>query len=247
MLGILLIALLGLRSPAPGGEGGQAAPAPPDEAAKRFTLPAGFKATLFAGEPDLVQPLAFAIDDRGRVWVVETFTYPGWLAPGAPGNDRVSIFEDADGDGRFDQKTVFLQGVSNVSGIELGFGGVWLTQVPYLSFVPDADGDDVPDGPPVRKLDGFDLKCQHNVVNGLKWGPDGWLYGLNGILSKSRIGRPGTPDAERLYLDCGVWRFHPTSEQVEIFCWGTTNPFGLDFDDRVPGPEGHRAGACETT
>lgn len=210
----------------------QAGPAPAGEAAKRFTLPDGFTATLFAGEPDLVQPLAFTIDGRGRVWVVETFTYPGWLAPGAPGNDRVSIFEDADGDGRFDSKKVFLEGVSNLSGIELGFGGVWLTQVPYLSFVPDADGDDVPDGPPVRKLDGFDLKCQHNVVNGLKWGPDGWLYGLNGILSKSRIGRPGTPDAERLVLDCGVWRFHPRTEEVEIFCWGTTNPFGLDFDER---------------
>lgn len=206
--------------------------APPDEAAKRFTLPEGFRATLFAGEPDVVQPIAITTDVRGRVWVVETMTYPGWKPAGTPGKDRVTIFEDGDGDGRFDKRTVFIDTLSNLSGLEVGFNGVWLTQVPYLIFIPDCDGDDKPDGPPQVVLDGWDLKAQHNVVNGLRWGPDGWLYGLNGILSNSRPGRPGTPEAERPLFNCGVWRVHPVTKAFEVVAWGTTNPWGLDWDAR---------------
>ena len=76
----------------------QAAPFPAEEAPKRMTLPAGFSATLFAGEPDLVQPMGFTFDDRGRLWVVENFSYPHWLPAGKEGRDRVSIYEDANGD-----------------------------------------------------------------------------------------------------------------------------------------------------
>src|SRR4249919_2713072 len=72
----------------------------PENAAKEMTLPPGFKATLFAGEPDVMQPIAFAIDDRGRLWVAEAYTYPK-RAPAGEGKDRILIFEDTDGDGKF--------------------------------------------------------------------------------------------------------------------------------------------------
>ena len=112
----------------------------------------------------------------------------------ARGSDRVTILEDTDGDGRHDKRTVFYDKGVNLSGIEVGFGGVWLTAVPNLLFIPDANGDDKPDGPPEVLLDGWDLAAKHNVVDNLAWGPDGWLYGCNGILSNSRVGKPGTPD-----------------------------------------------------
>jgi putative membrane-bound dehydrogenase-like protein len=206
---------------------------PPEEAARRIKVPEGFHVTLFAGEPDVVQPIAMAFDDRGRVWVVECLSYPHWNEDpqATTGHDRVLIFTDRDGDGHFDEKKVFWDQGSNLSGIELGFGGVWLCSTPNLLFLADADGDDVPDGPPRVVLDGWDLKAQHNVFNGLAWGPDGWLYGLNGILSNSRVGKPGTPDEERTALNCGVWRFHPTRETFEVVAQGTTNPWGIDFDD----------------
>jgi putative membrane-bound dehydrogenase-like protein len=202
-------------------------PIPAAEATKHFKLPAGFQATLFAGEPDLVQPIAFTFDDRGRLWVVENHSYPGWKSEH---HDRVLIFTDRDGDGRFDEKKVFLENGSNLTGIELGFGGVWLCSVPNLVFVPDANGDDVPDGPPVVKLDGWDITAKHNVFNSLTWGPDGWLYGCNGILSNSKVGKPGSPAKDRTALNCGVWRYHPTRETFEVVASGTTNPWGLDFD-----------------
>jgi len=207
-------------------------PLAPEEAAATMRLPPGFTATVFAAEPDLVQPMAFTFDDRGRVWVVECLSYPTWKAPGpgVQGRDRVTIFEDTDRDGKHDKRTVFLDNGMNVSGIEVGFGGVWLTAVPYLLFVPDANGDDKPDGPPKVILDGWDLAAKHNVVGNMAWGPDGWLYGANGILSNSLVGKPGAAARERVAINCGVWRYHPVRHTFEAYAHGTTNPWGLDWN-----------------
>ncbi|MBI3467582.1 MAG: hypothetical protein HY000_31615 [Planctomycetes bacterium] len=208
----------------------QDAPLPPEQAAAHMTLPDGFRATLFAGEPDVVQPIAFTIDDRGRLWVVESYTYPNWSRDGQ-GRDRILILEDRDGDGRFDQRKVFWDRGVNLSGIQLGFGGVWLCSTPDFLFLPDRDSDDQPDGPPEVLLDGWSLDAKHNVFNGLAWGPDGWLYGCNGITATSLIGKPGSLDDDRVPFNCGVWRYHPTRHTFEVVANGTTNPWGLDFDE----------------
>jgi len=233
----LLVAVLMFTASSSFAQNTSPAPIPAKDAPSKMSVPEGFKVTLFAGEPDIVQPIAFTFDDRGRMWVVECLSYPQW--EGGPvvagqhpkSGDRVTILEDTDGDGTFNKKTVFMDKGVNLTGIELGFGGVFLTSVPNLIFVADADGDDKPDGPPKVLLDGFDLKARHNVVNALRWGPDGWLYGCNGILSNAKIGKPGTADAQRVKMDCGVWRYHPTKEIVEWVASGTTNPWGLDFDE----------------
>ena len=194
-----------------------------------FRLPAGFRAVTFAAEPDVRQPIAMTTDDRGRLWVVENYSYPEWRSTGT---DRVLIFEDADGDGRFDSRKLFLDGGRNLTGIEIGHGGVWLTSPPELVFVPDRDRDDRPDGPAEPILDGFEAdRVAHNAVNGLKWGPDGWLYGRHGIQAKSRVGRPGSAPADRVTIDCAIWRVHPQSLRFDVVTRGSTNPWGLDYDD----------------
>ena len=119
-----------------------------------MTVPAGFKVTLFAGEPDVVQPIAFAIDDRGRLWVAEAYSYPHRV-PDDKARDRILIFEDTDGDGKFDTRKVFADKLNLVSGIEVGFGGVCVGAAPEFLFIPDKDGDDKPDGPPEVLLDGW--------------------------------------------------------------------------------------------
>ncbi len=102
---------------------------------------------------------------------------------------------------------------------------------PGLYFIPDRDGDDKPDGPPQLLFDGFGYKeSRHNLVNGFTWGPDGWLYGGHGRTSPSDVGRPGTPAAKRIHCDGGVYRIHPTRLVFENFADGTTNPWGVDFD-----------------
>ena len=205
-------------------------PTPAEQAPGRMTMPPGFRVVPFAAEPDVVQPIAFTIDPRGRLWVVENFSYPLWLG-GPEGKDRIIILEDSDGDGRFDKRSVFYEGGRSFTGIELGFGGVWVCDTPNLLFIPDRDGDDKPDAAPIVVLDGWDTKAQHNMFNGLKWGPDGWLWGCNGILSNSKVGAPGTPEAERVDINTGVWRYHPTRKVFEAVAHGTTNPWGIDFDD----------------
>src|SRR5207248_6874661 len=116
--------------------------------------------------------------------------------------------------------------------IALGFGGVWLCSTPNLVFIPVRAGEDRPAGPPEVVLDGWNLKeAKHNVFNGLTWGPDGWLWGCNGIQSRSLVGPPRTPKEKRVEINCGVWRYHPTRKVFEAVAHGTTNPWGLDFDD----------------
>ncbi len=206
------------------------APLPPRVAPSHMTVPPGFKATLFAGEPDVVQPIAMCMDTRGRLWVAECLSYPKWHSDPKEGGDRILIFEDTKGDGVFDKRTVFMDKLANVTGLQVGFGGVFVAATPYLLFIPDKNGDDIPDGPPEIILDGFDIKAGHTVVNSLTWGPDGWLYGCHGIQATIRVGKPGDPVDKRPAMDCGVWRYHPTSRQFEVFAHGTTNPWGLDFD-----------------
>ncbi len=207
-------------------------PLTPKQAASTMQLPEGFRVSVFAAEPDLVQPISFTTDDRGRLWVVQCLSYPYWTDDkDQQNNDSVVIFEDKDGDGVFDSRKVFLEGASCLTGIEVGFGGVWLTTAPNFLFIPDANRDDVPDGPAQILLDGFTLEAKHNVVNGLRWGPDGWLYGRHGITATSNIGKPGADESQRIKMNCGVWRYHPVRHQFEVVANGTTNPWGLDFNE----------------
>jgi putative membrane-bound dehydrogenase-like protein len=194
-----------------------------------MTVPEGFRVSLIAGEPDVHQPIAVATDDRGRLWIAENYIYPEWTS--GPGKDRILIFEDAEGDGRYAKRSVFVDNLSFVSGVEVGFGGVWVAAPPNLLFFPARDGAEKPDGPPQVVLDGWEHQDTHNLVNNLIWGPDGWLYGCHGIGTRSRVGRPGTPEADRTFIDAGIWRYHPTRRHFEVFSEGTCNPWGVDFDD----------------
>lgn len=205
------------------------APLPAEEAAATMIVPPGFQVDLFAAEPDVRQPIGFCIDDRGRLWVAEAYNYPHH---GTDPGDRIVILEDSDGDGRADRRTVFYEGLNYVTGIEIGFGGAWVVSPPYFYFIPDADGDDVPDSEPQLLLDGFGNHANsHNLANALAWGPDGWLYGTHGRTNWSKIGKPGTPDDQRQVFDGGVYRYHPTRHVWEAFADGTTNPWGIDWDD----------------
>jgi putative membrane-bound dehydrogenase-like protein len=202
-----------------------------EEAAKQMVVPPGFKVQVGAAEPDVNQPIAMAIDDRGRVWIAEAYEYPV-RAPEGKGRDRILIFEDTDLNGSLDKRTVFAEKLNLVSGMELGFGGVWVGAAPYLLFIPDKNGDDVPDGEPQILLDGWGQEDTHETLNSFIWGPDGWLYGCHGVFTKSEVGKPGTPADKRTKLNAGVWRYHPTRHEFEVFAHGTSNPWGLDFDER---------------
>ncbi|MCA9227185.1 MAG: NPCBM/NEW2 domain-containing protein, partial [Planctomycetales bacterium] len=188
------------------------------------------EATLVASEPELLSLTNLDIDHRGRIWVCEVVNYRKHNGKREEG-DRILILEDTDGDGTLDKSKVFIEGLNLVSGLEVGFGGVWVGAAPYLMFIPDKDGDDVPDGKPEILLDGWGYQDTHETLNAFIWGPDGWLYGCHGVFTHSRVGKPGTPDAERVPLNCCVWRYHPTRHEFDVFAHGTSNPWGVDFND----------------
>lgn len=200
-----------------------------EEAAKAMVVPPGFTVQLAAQEPDVQQPIAMAIDDRGRIWVAEAYEYPQ-RANGDKGRDRVLVFEDTDLNGTLDKRTVFYEGLNLVSGLEVGFGGVWVGAAPYLMFIPDKNGDDKPDAEPQILLDGWGYEDTHETLNSFIWGPDGWLYGCHGVFTHSKIGKPGTPADKRVPINAGIWRYHPVRHEFEVFAHGTSNPWGVDFD-----------------
>jgi putative membrane-bound dehydrogenase-like protein len=212
----------------------QSGPMPAAEAATKMTLPPGFKATVFAAEPDVQNPIAMAWDARGRLWVAENYTYaeaPRKFDLGL--RDRIVIFEDRHGDGHFSSRNIFTDNLQMLTSVEVGHGGVWVTCPPNVLFIPDRDGDGVPDGAPEVVLDGFKVppESYHNFVNGLRFGPDGWLYGRCGGTAPGEVGAPGTPPEQRVPVRGGIWRYHPERKVFETITAGNTNPWGHDWDE----------------
>lgn len=225
--------ILGLLSLPLDTEKSDALPMPPEEVVRTAILPEGFELTVFAAEPDVQNPIAICTDERGRLWVAENNTWAGASLGHFRSDlkDRIIILEDVDGDGQHDRRTVFWESATKLTSIEVGRGGVWALTPPNLVFIPDVNRDDVPDREPIVMLDGFDdYAVSHTIANGLRWGPDGWLYGRHGILATSRLGVPGATESQRIHINTGVWRYHPTSRVVQDVMHGMTNPWGFDYD-----------------
>jgi putative membrane-bound dehydrogenase-like protein len=194
----------------------------PAEAVAKMAIPDGFAVSIFASEPDIAEPIAFCFDARGRMWIAENFNYR---------TRREHTDEQVSRDGVFDKKKTFTDKLTFTSGLACGFGGVFVGSPPHLSFIPDADGNDEPDGPPQALLDGWGINDRHETLNSFIWGPDGWLYGCHGVFTQSRVGHVGDDDSKRQFIDGGIWRYHPTRKTFEIFASGLSNPWGFDFDD----------------
>ena len=158
----------------------------PAETVAKFKVAPEFEVKLFAGEPQLVNPVAFSIDERGRVWCVECFEYPNKTPKGKAPRDRIVILEDTDGDGACDKRTVFCEGkdfpvsaerkkaglgaFDLCTGLEVGHGGVWVGAAPYVYFIENKD--DKP-GKFETVLSGFGSQDTHETLNTFMWGPDG--------------------------------------------------------------------------
>lgn len=202
---------------------------PPEIAQQSFTLPEGYEINLFASEvefPDLQNPVQFAFDARGRLWVATMPSYPMYL-PGTPPNDKLLIFEDADGDGRADKQTVFADGLHLPTGIELGDGGAYLAQQPNLVFLKDIDGDDRADLKEIV-LHGFDSADSHHAISAFEWGPGGDLYFQEGTFHHTQV---ETPYGPQRCANAGVFRYEPRTEKFEVFVsYDFANPWGHVFD-----------------
>jgi putative membrane-bound dehydrogenase-like protein len=230
-------------------EGREAAFLNPEQAVAKMTLVNGYRVSAWAAEPAVTQPMAFAWDDRGRLWVAENRDYESRVGGFSnAGDSRIIILEDSNRDGVADKRTVFLEGVAFPSALAVGFGGVFVGAPPNLLFVPDKDRDDRADLADIEvRLTGWGILDRHETVNSLHWGPDGWLYGLQGFATPSKIRKPVgkgrvyrhkdpfPPDVlegDGVELNGGVWRYHPTRDEFEVVAHGFSNPWGIDYDSK---------------
>ncbi len=195
----------------------------PQQALEKMTVPEGFHVELVASEPDIVNPVAMTFDEKGRIWITESLEYPRRSA--GPGRDRVKVLEDTDHDGVTDKVTVFAEGLNIPSGIAVGHGGVWVANAPDILFLQDTDGDLKADTSEVV-VTGFGRFDTHELPNSLTWGPDGWLYGLNGVFNRSVV---KTPDGE-FDFTCALFRIDPRTHKFELFAEGTSNPWGVAWN-----------------
>jgi|688.fasta_scaffold01259_24 putative membrane-bound dehydrogenase-like protein len=210
-----------------------ATPLSPDQAAAAFQLLEGLTCQVFAAEPAVQNPIAMTWDGMGRLWIAENYTYSDHSQRfDLSHRDRIIILSDRDGDGHHDHRQVFSDQLQVLTSVEVGHGGVWALCPPELIFIPDATLNGQPDGPARIVLDGFTVGSEnyHNFANGLKWGPDGWLYGRCGGSCPGQIGIPGTVDGQRVPLEGGLWRYHVHRQVFEVLAHGTTNPWGHDWD-----------------
>jgi hypothetical protein len=230
-----------------------AQPTDPNETINRFNLADDLQIELVLAEPQIVQPIHISFDHKGRLWVVQYHQYPypkglkitdidnhtrvkfdkSPLAPpeGAQGADKVSVFEDRDGDGKYEHSFDAITGLNIATSVALGRGNIWVLNPPYLLAYPDSTGDGRPTGDPEVHLEGFGLEDTHAVANSLQWGPDGWLYGVQGSTTTANVKSAKTEAVS--FLGQAIWRYQPEDQVFELFAeGGGNNPFYLEFDSK---------------
>ena len=200
-------------------------PLSPAQSQKTVQTPVGFEARLFAAEPDVVCPMAFSWDHRGRLWVVESIDYPNQVSPTQEGRDRIKICEDTDGDGRADEFTVFAEGLNIPTGIVCAEDGCIVSMAPHFLFLRDTDGDDVADKRE-RILSGWGAGDTHATPSNLKFGFDNDLWGAVGY-----SGFDGEVGGVRHRFGRGIYRLSRDGGYLEFLSQFSNNTWGLGFGE----------------
>lgn len=202
-------------------------PFTPEESLKHFQTEPGLRVELVAAEPMVVDPVAIAWDERGRMFVVEDRGYPTGPGNGHPPVGQIVLLEDANGDGQFDQRTVFADGLTFPNGVMPWNGGVYVTCAPNLYYFKDTDGDGKAD---VKKIvfKGFqDLSTTQLRVSHPTLAIDNWVYLTSG-LTAAKVTSPQNPNRPEVFLNRVDGRFRPGTDQIEPTAGAAQ--FGQTFD-----------------
>ena len=188
---------------------------------ERTQVPADMKLVLFASEPDIMKPIAFAWDTRGRLWVAETSDYPhGVMEDQQQGHDKIVICEDTDGDGKADKFTVFADHLNIPTSFTFANGGVIVSQPPNFLFLKDSTGGDHAD---IRQviMTGWGIRDTHAQASNLSYGYDNWLRGAVGY-----SGFAGEVGGEKKGFAQGSYRFSADGAKLEFLHQFTNNTWG---------------------
>lgn len=202
-------------------------PLSPEQSMQRYVVPRGFRLELFAAEPDIGgKPICMTWDERGRLWVAETYDYPNELQPEGQGRDRIRILEDTDGDGRADRFTVFAERLSIPTSMVFSRGGVLVQDGKRTLRLTDVDGDDRADR--VETLfTGWDLGDTHGGVSNFQYGLDNWIWAMQGY-------NQSTPESSTQRFQTfrnGFFRFRPDGSDLEFVRSTDNNTWGLGISE----------------
>jgi len=192
---------------------------------ERTQVPADCELKLFASEPDIAKPIAFAWDERGRCWVVETRDYPHGIQESGEGQDSVKICEDTDGDGKADKFTVFADKLNLPTGIVFARKGIIVAAPPKFIYLEDTNGDDKADKREVI-IDCWGIKDTHAQASSLHYGFDNWIYGCVGY-----SGIEGYVGGKQHQFAMGTYRFKPDGSAIEFLHQFTNNAWGHSYND----------------
>ena len=200
-------------------------PFSPEDSMKFIQYPAEFRLELFASEPDIIKPITFSFDERGRLWVIEAIDYPNRVLNGAPGEDRIKILEDTNADGRADKITVFADRLNLPTSLVFSNGGIIVAAAPHMLFLKDTNGDDKAD---VRQIlsTGWGIRDSHAGPSNLQYAPDNHIWGVLGY-----SGYEGEMNGKRLQFLQGAYRFKPDGSGFEFLTGSTNNTWGLGFSE----------------
>lgn len=202
-------------------------PVAPTESAKHVMVPEGFRAELFVAEPELGgKPLCMTWDEKGRLWIGETYDYPNELQPEGQGRDRIRICEDTDGDWKADKFTVFAEKLSIPTSITFWNGGVLVQNGTTTDFFRDTNGDDVADERQVV-FRGWDQGDTHGGVSNFQYGLDNWIWAMQGY----NYSEPQGKNPQRQGFRMGFFRFKPDGTDVEFIRSTNNNTWGFGMSE----------------
>lgn len=193
---------------------------------KLMQVPVGFEIELFAAEPDVINPITMAWDEKGRLWVVETVDYPNTIREeDGMGDDRIKICEDTDGDGKADKFNVFADSLNIPTSMVFVNGGVVISQAPHFLFLKDTNGDDKAD---VREIiiTGWGKSDTHAGPSNLKYGFDNKLWGVLGY-----SGFKGEVGGKPMSFGQGVYSFTADGKSLDFLGRTSNNTWGLGFSE----------------
>jgi putative membrane-bound dehydrogenase-like protein len=202
-------------------------PTAPEQAGRKIHLSPEFDLTLVAAEPMVVKPISLDWDPRGRMWVAITPEYP-FKQDKSPNKDAILILEDTDGDGRMDRRTAFCEGLNLVTSFVFHRDGVIVSQAPQILLLRDTNGDGKADKREVL-FSGFGAYDTHAVVNNLRHGLDGWIYGCQGYSGTDSTNIVNGQGRKFGKIGNGIFRFKPDGSAIEQVSSYNGNSWGIDF------------------
>ncbi|MBO0698098.1 MAG: hypothetical protein J2P46_06875, partial [Zavarzinella sp.] len=204
-------------------------PRTPEESLKAFQVAPGFRVELVAAEPLVQSPMACDWDEDGRLYVVELPEYNAYAGTRPHGQGRVVRLESTRGDGVYDKRTVFADGLDYPTGIICWDGGVYVGAAPELLYLKDTKGDGRAN---VRKvvLSGFGKdKAGEGQLNSFHWTLENRIListGLDG-------GELHAPDGKTVSLRSMNVLLDPRTNAWEVTSGGGQHGMSLDDWGRV--------------